>query len=155
MSLNARSKTPGPSFDNECFKAALNLAHYIVEAYSKFISKNARGEQVVFDVRCLPHPKNKIHSAYKLWILYIANAEGIERCRIQFPLLANFQDDIGEPKDLFVESMPIKSVDQKTSRINLRTSRIIATDMKLVRKVFEERVKIEKFIDSNLSNKKL
>jgi hypothetical protein len=151
MTIGAKSEF---IFDSDSFKASLHLANYIVKSYSKFISENSRGEHIVFDEKVLPHPKKTIQAAYKLWLLYLAkHEESIEKCRVQFPLLAQFQKDIGgKPKQLFVESMKSSNEPEndKTSLFDKNSSPLLIADMALVKKIFEERVNIEKFIQSHL-----
>ena len=143
-------------FDNDCFKSSLHLAKYVVRSYSKFISENSRGEHFVFDIKMLPHPKKTIQEAYKLWVLYLANDEDIERCRVQFSLLAQFQEDIGEkPKQLFAESResPSEPMDDRTSLLDKNSSPILIADMELVKKVFHERVKLEKALQCHIGKR--
>lgn len=140
-------------FDDDCFKASLVVAQYIVVSYSKFIGKNSLGEHFVCDESVLPHPKTVVKSAYKLWMSFIAKDEDIDRCLIQFPLLAQFQTNIGEkPKELFCKPQaPAKKTEDRTLLLEKKSSSRLISDIGLIKKIFDERAELERFIHYHIN----
>ena len=140
-------------FDNECLKASLAIAQYVVASYSKFISQNSLGEHFVCDECLLPHPKEVIKSSYKLWMSFIAKDEDMDRCQIQFPILAQFQEDIGaKPIKLFTEpsaSSKERETEDKTLLLEKKPSSKLITDIGLIKKIFNERAEIERLIHNH------
>lgn len=145
-------KSP-PPFDRECMDGALALATNVVESYSSFISTHSLGEHFVSDVTLLPRPKEIIISAYKLWLSYCATEKNIENCTVQFPLLANYQENIGvRPMDLFKRDIKIsnKSLQEITTLLDRNTAPKIRANMDLMKIVFDERIKIDRIIHEYL-----
>ena len=149
---SSRHQHPNRNFDTDCFKASLIVARYIVTSYSTFIGKNSLGEHFVCDESVLPHPKKVIKSAYKLWIEFIAQKEDVDRCMIQFPLLAQFQKNIGRKPVKLVDEPPTPAniKEDKTLLLQKKPSSKLISDMGLIKQIFDERGELERFLHHHL-----
>ena len=148
----SNSKKPVQPFTQDCFSGAVGLARYIVKSYSDFINKNTPGEFGVCDESLLPHPKKMIIAAYKLWLLYSANDDDVERCRVQFPLLSQYQLGVGKKiRDFKEEGKDFpEGTGFETQSMAGESLPKVSQDIQLVAKIIDERDELKKIIDAHV-----
>ena len=145
-------------FSQKELDACLDIARYITKSYADYIADNSPGEMSVYDVKVLPHPKEIIKKACELFLRYRLDNEDREGLSIKLPLLAQFQEGIGDkPKGadgLSISSSSYAIVEKMQSTIDLEnyTEKVRETmiDSELMDKVTNERDAIRGWLKRHL-----